>query len=793
MIVAIVFALFVIILVARSVRIIPQAHAGVVERLGRYTRTLDPGLHVLVPFVEKLKPLVDMREQVVTFPPQPVITQDNVTISIDTVFYFHVTDPFRATYEVADLILAVEQLTVTTLRNVIGSLSLEEVLTSRDKINADLRIVLDEATERWGIRVARIELKSIDPPASIQEAMEKQMRAERDKRAAILSAEGEKQSAILTAEGQRQSVILRAEADQKSQILRAEGDKQAAILRATGEAEAIRQLFQSIHDGDPTPDLLAYKYLEALPKLAEGQSTKLMLIPSDAMQALGGIAAMGGAFQLAQDVAGTPATTAVGNPRRRRAAAPRRLDGDGESAPVTAGAIGATGPRAEGVRWDLSRIVEDAAPRARCSTRPSRPATRSPSATAAARRPRRARAGRRAGGASAISNALGRVGSYAGLRRAVDVNDDEARDLEAVVEQGMVRASQRAALLRTRVDRAGRRRRRRLADAPEVARDRHHLRSMRRYRPHRLPSPRSGCSPSAARRPSSAWQNLFEQTVANVRAPFDDGDGERDHTVDELLAYVHDPARGCGWAPWRRCTRALEPRTPMLAHCYDSLVADRLVLDRLRGYPDPMAARHLDNELDPAAVEAMMPRSRAATASPSGGSAARPACSGSTGWRWRTSTRRSAGAAPCRTRRRAAWSTTAFTRFAARGRRHGGGVLRRAPRRRRAAARQARRRVLRLRGPGLRAVHAAELHRPLRDVMTMAHELGHGMHFVYSSRRQTALSGARAARPVRGAVDVRRARGLRPHAGDARAIPRRAPRSCAASWSPGSRRSSARR
>ena len=190
------------------------------------------------------------------------------------------------------------------------------MLTSRDKINADLRIVLDEATERWGIRVARIELKSIDPPASIQEAMEKQMRAERDKRAAILSAEGEKQSAILTAEGERQAVILRGEADQKSQILRAEGEKQAAILRATGEAEAIRQLFQSIHEGDPTPDLLAYKYLEALPKLAEGQSTKLMLIPSDAMQALGGVAAMGAAFQLAQDVAGEPATQR----RRRRAA-----------------------------------------------------------------------------------------------------------------------------------------------------------------------------------------------------------------------------------------------------------------------------------------------------------------------------------------------------------------------------------------------------------------------------------------------------------------------------------------
>ena len=195
-------------------RIVPQASAGIVERLGRYQRTLDPGLHFLVPFVDRLRPLVDMREQVVAFPPQPVITQDNVTISIDTVFYFTVTDAFRATYEVATLLFAIEQLTVTTLRNVIGSLSLEEVLTSRDKINADLRIVLDEATERWGLRVNRIELKSIDPPASIQEAMEKQMRAERERRAVIINAEGVKQAQITTAEGEKQAAILTAEGAQ---------------------------------------------------------------------------------------------------------------------------------------------------------------------------------------------------------------------------------------------------------------------------------------------------------------------------------------------------------------------------------------------------------------------------------------------------------------------------------------------------------------------------------------------------------------------------------------------------
>ena len=293
LIVAAVVLLFVVVVLTRAVRIIPQARAGIVERLGRYHKTLDPGLHFLIPFLDKLRrPLVDMREQVVTFQPQPVITQDNVTISIDTVFYFTITDPFRSTYEVANLLLAVEQLTITTLRNVIGSLTLEEALTSRDKINSDLRIVLDEATERWGIRVNRIELKSIDPPITIQEAMEKQMRAERDKRAAILNAEGQKQAQILTAEGQRQG-----------QILEAEGDKQAKVLRAAGEAEAIRAIFQAIHDGNPTPDLLTYQYLQALPQVADGAGTTLMMVPSDAVPAMGAAATLGAGFQAGQDVA----------------------------------------------------------------------------------------------------------------------------------------------------------------------------------------------------------------------------------------------------------------------------------------------------------------------------------------------------------------------------------------------------------------------------------------------------------------------------------------------------------
>ena len=297
LIVAAVLLAFVVLVIARAVRIVPQAQAGIVERLGRYNRTLEPGLHFLIPFLDKLRrPLVDMREQVVTFQPQPVITQDNVTISIDTVFYFTITDPFRSTYEVANLLLAVEQLTITTLRNVIGSLSLEEALTSRDKINSDLRIVLDDATERWGIRVNRIELKSIDPPGTIQEAMEKQMRAERDKRASILQAEGAKQSAILRAEGEREA-----------QVLTAQGQKDANILRAQGEAEATRATFQAIHDGRPTPELLTYEYLKALPKLADGKGMTLMMLPSDAMPAMGAVSALGAGFQTGQDVKGVSA------------------------------------------------------------------------------------------------------------------------------------------------------------------------------------------------------------------------------------------------------------------------------------------------------------------------------------------------------------------------------------------------------------------------------------------------------------------------------------------------------
>jgi regulator of protease activity HflC (stomatin/prohibitin superfamily) len=261
---------FIVVVVVRAIRIVPQARAGVVERLGRYQRTLDPGLALLVPFVDRLRPLIDLRENVVSFPPQPVITEDNLVVNIDTVIYFQVIDPRAATYEIANYIAAIEQLTVTTLRNVIGGMSLENTLTSRDHINAELRGVLDEATGKWGIRVNRVELKAIDPPTTIQEAMEKQMRADRDKRAAILTAEGVKQSQILTAEGQKQSAILTAE-----------GRRQAQILEAEGQAQAIATVFDAIHNGNPDPKLLAYQYLTMLPQIAQGDSNKVWVIPSE--------------------------------------------------------------------------------------------------------------------------------------------------------------------------------------------------------------------------------------------------------------------------------------------------------------------------------------------------------------------------------------------------------------------------------------------------------------------------------------------------------------------------------
>ncbi len=281
--------LFVIVMLAKTVQIVPQARAAVVERFGKYKQTLPAGLNIVVPFVDNVRYLIDLREQVVSFPPQPVITEDNLVVSIDTVIYFQVTDPVAATYEIANYIQAVEQLTMTTLRNIVGGMDLEETLTSRDEINTRLRGVLDEATGKWGIRVNRVELKGIDPPPSIKDSMEKQMRADRDKRAAILTAEGGRQSAILTAEGQKQSAILTAEGDRESQILRAQADREAAILRAQGEGQAILTVFQAIHDGRPDQSLLAYQYLQMMPKIAEGDANKVWIVPSEIGKALEGL------------------------------------------------------------------------------------------------------------------------------------------------------------------------------------------------------------------------------------------------------------------------------------------------------------------------------------------------------------------------------------------------------------------------------------------------------------------------------------------------------------------------
>jgi regulator of protease activity HflC (stomatin/prohibitin superfamily) len=279
LIVLLVVAALVLLTLARTIRIVPQARAGVVERLGRYSRTLTPGLTIVIPFIDRIRDTIDLREQVVSFDPQPVITEDNLVVNIDTVIYFQVTDAKAATYEIANYIQGIEQLTVTTLRNVIGGMELEETLTSRDQINGQLRGVLDEATGKWGIRVNRVELKAIDPPGTIKDSMEKQMRAERDKRAAILNAEGVKQSQILTAEGEKQSAILRAE-----------GQKQAAILSAEGQAKAIDTVFHAIHEGNPDPKLLAYQYLQVLPQIAQGESNKVWIIPSEVTQALGQLA-----------------------------------------------------------------------------------------------------------------------------------------------------------------------------------------------------------------------------------------------------------------------------------------------------------------------------------------------------------------------------------------------------------------------------------------------------------------------------------------------------------------------
>jgi len=302
----IVVALLVIVVIAKSVTIVPQAQAKVVERLGRYSRTLSPGLSILVPFIDRVRATIDLREQVISFPPQPVITSDNLQVGIDTVVYFQVTDPRLAVYGIANYITGMEQLTTTTLRNVVGGLNLEGALTGRDGINSQLRSVLDGTTGPWGLRVARVEIKAIDPPPSIRDSMEKQMRADRDKRAIILQAEGARQSAITTAEGQKaaailsaegkkQAAILEAEAERQSRILKAEGERAALFLQAQGQAKSIETVFQAIHDGKPDQGLLAYQYLQTLPQIAQGDANKMWIVPSEFSKALEGLANLGGA------------------------------------------------------------------------------------------------------------------------------------------------------------------------------------------------------------------------------------------------------------------------------------------------------------------------------------------------------------------------------------------------------------------------------------------------------------------------------------------------------------------
>jgi len=366
-IVGIVIGLLVLLVALRTVRIVPQAKARNVERLGRYRKTLEPGMNFIIPLVDRVKPLIDLREQVVSFQGQRVITEDNLVVTIDTVLFFQVTDPRAADYEIVNYIQAVEQLTATMLRSVIGSMDLEQALTSRDQINTMLRGVLDDASGKWGIRVTRVEIKAIDPPQSVKDAMEKQMRAEREKRAAILTAEGVRQSQILTADGDKQGTILRAE-----------GDKQSAILRSEGQAQAISTVFESIHAGDPDPKLLAYQYLQTLPQLAQGPGSTVWMIPSELT---GALKALGNAFTPADGQPGAgqaegasgreagPGDASGGGERREPRslphAVPRSREGEPPVPQVSNGAAPAGAlPGSDPVRVALSEagLVPEATP-----------------------------------------------------------------------------------------------------------------------------------------------------------------------------------------------------------------------------------------------------------------------------------------------------------------------------------------------------------------------------------------------------------------------------------------------
>ena len=355
LIAAVVVVLLMFTFVVKTVRIVPQARARNIERFGRYRKTLEPGMNFIIPFVDRVKPLIDLREQVVAFKGQPVITEDNLVVHIDTVLFFQVTDPRAADYEIVNYIQAIEQITATMLRSVIGNMDLEETLTSRDKINTMLRGVLDDASGKWGLRVTRVEIKAIDPPKSVIDAMEKQMRAEREKRAAILTAEGLRQSKILTAEGEKQS-----------QILRAEGDKQGQILRAEGQSQAIGTVFQAVHRNDADPKVLAYQYLQTLPQLAQAQGNTFWVIPSEVTTALNTLSsAFGGG-----DSPGPPAAPPA-RPGRVTGAAPAALtaDGPGQPGPVAngepAGAEQAVAEQAVAERAVAEQAVAEEAARTR--------------------------------------------------------------------------------------------------------------------------------------------------------------------------------------------------------------------------------------------------------------------------------------------------------------------------------------------------------------------------------------------------------------------------------------------
>jgi len=354
LIVAVVIVALVALMVTRTVRIVPQARARNVERFGRYRKTLEPGMNFIIPFVDRVKPSIDLREQVVAFKGQPVITEDNLVVHIDTVLFFQVTDPRAADYEIVNYIQAIEQITATMLRSVIGNMDLEETLTSRDKINTMLRGVLDDASGKWGLRVTRVEIKAIDPPKSVIDAMEKQMRAEREKRAAILTAEGVRQSKILTAEGEKQS-----------QILRAEGDRQGQILRSEGQAQAIGTVFQAVHDGDASPQVLAYQYLQTLPQLAQAEGNTFWVIPSEVTTALRtlstafGNPAEGAGAQGSAGAPGGKAGPPAGRVQMPGAAA--ALTGDGGPAHPASNGEAARAATAASAREEVLRVEREVA------------------------------------------------------------------------------------------------------------------------------------------------------------------------------------------------------------------------------------------------------------------------------------------------------------------------------------------------------------------------------------------------------------------------------------------------